>query len=133
MEENTYARPVMVQLLVSITLLHDLPCSSRYAFRNILHPRPQWSNRVSQRPRGSEYPDPRAIRVQISRRSRFLYAVLFSSTMDIIAIVLHSLTDVNLQVFANAATFMAILAIPFVCMNSERKTHAEDRDMAGAK
>jgi hypothetical protein len=53
--------------------------------------------------------------------------------MDIIAIVLHSLTDVNLQVFANAATFMAILAIPFVCMNSERKTHAEDRDMAGAK
>jgi len=63
-----------------------------------------------------------AIRVQMSRRSRLLRAMAFSSSMAIIAIMLHSLTDFNLQVFANAATFMVILAIPFVCMNIERKS-----------
>jgi O-antigen ligase len=64
-----------------------------------------------------------AIRVQMSRRSRLLRAMGFSSGMGIIAIMLHSLTDFNLQIFANAATFMVILALPFVCMNVERKVH----------
>jgi O-antigen ligase len=64
-----------------------------------------------------------AIRVQMSRRSRLLRAMSFSSGMGIIAIMLHSLTDFNLQIFANAATFMVILALPFVCMNVERKVH----------
>jgi O-antigen ligase len=64
-----------------------------------------------------------AIRVQISRRSRLLRAMGFSSGMGIIAIMLHSLTDFNLQIFANAATFMVILALPFVCMRIERKAH----------
>ena len=53
--------------------------------------------------------------------------------MGIIAIMLHSLTDFNPQVFANAVTFTVILAIPFVRMNIERKTQAEDRDKAGAE
>jgi O-antigen ligase len=64
-----------------------------------------------------------AIRVQMSRRSRLLRAMGFSSGMGIIAIMLHSLTDFNLQIFANAATFMVILALPFVCMRIERKAH----------
>jgi O-antigen ligase len=58
-----------------------------------------------------------AIKVQMRLRSRLLQAMGFSSAMAIIAIMLHSLTDFNLQIFANAATFMVILALPFVCMN----------------
>ncbi|MCB1647563.1 MAG: O-antigen ligase family protein [Pseudomonadales bacterium] len=62
-----------------------------------------------------------AIRLQMSRRSRLMRAMGFSSAMAIIAIMLHSLTDFNLQLFATAATFMVILALPFCCMNIEPK------------
>jgi hypothetical protein len=68
-----------------------------------------------------------AIRVQMSRRSRLLLAMGFSWCMGIIAIMLHSLTDFNLQTFANAATFMVIQALPYVCMNIERKVHHGSR------
>jgi len=71
-----------------------------------------------------------AIRVQMSRRSRLLRAMGFSSSMAIIAIMLHSLTDFNLQVFANAATFMVILALPFVCMNIEQQGRPKTRRTA---
>jgi O-antigen ligase len=73
-----------------------------------------------------------AIRVQMSRRSRLLRAMGFSSGMGIIAIMLHSLTDFNLQIFANAATFMVILALPFVCMNVERKVRPGSSRSRGA-
>ena len=58
-----------------------------------------------------------AIRLQVKNRSRLLRAMGFASSMGIIAIMLHSLTDFNLQVFANAATFMVLLALPFICFN----------------
>ena len=58
-----------------------------------------------------------AIRLQVKNRSRLLRAMGFASSMAIIAIMLHSITDFNLQVFANAATFMVILALPFICIN----------------
>ncbi len=58
-----------------------------------------------------------AIRLQVKNRSRLLRAMGFASSMAIIAIMLHSITDFNLQVFANAATFMVILALPFICFN----------------
>jgi O-antigen ligase len=75
-----------------------------------------------------------AIRVQMSRRSRLLRAMGFSSSMAIMAIMLHSLTDFNLQIFANAATFMVILALPFVCMNVERKAPKKtSQDRTNAK
>jgi O-antigen ligase len=61
-----------------------------------------------------------AIRLQVSNRSRLLRAMGFASSMAIIAIMLHSTTDFNLQVFANAATFMVILALPFICLNIDR-------------
>lgn len=62
-----------------------------------------------------------AIRVQISRRSRLMRAMGFASTMAIIAIMMHSITDFNLQIFGNAATFMVILALPYICMNLEKR------------
>jgi O-antigen ligase len=61
-----------------------------------------------------------AIRVQLSRRSRLMRAMGFAATMAIIAIMLHSITDFNLQIFANAATFMVILALPFICLVLEK-------------
>lgn len=64
-----------------------------------------------------------AIRVQMKRRNPFLRAMGFSATMAIISIGLHSATDFNLQIFANAATFVCILAMPWLAMYlpSERK------------
>jgi O-antigen ligase len=50
------------------------------------------------------------IRAQIERRSRFLQGMGFASTMGIVAILLHSFTDFNLQIPANALAFMVILA-----------------------
>jgi O-antigen ligase len=50
------------------------------------------------------------IRAQIERRSRFLQGMGFASTMGIVAILIHSFTDFNLQIPANALAFMVILA-----------------------
>jgi O-antigen ligase len=50
------------------------------------------------------------IRAQIERRSRFLQGMGFASTMGIVALLIHSFTDFNLQIPANALAFMVILA-----------------------
>jgi len=62
-----------------------------------------------------------AIRVQISRRETLMRAMGFSTTMGIISIMLHSTTDFNLQIFANAATFMIILALPYLAISINRQ------------
>jgi O-antigen ligase len=62
-----------------------------------------------------------AVRVQISRRETLMRAMGFSATMAIISILLHSLTDFNLQIFANAATFMFILALPYLAISINRR------------
>jgi len=58
-----------------------------------------------------------AIQVQRKRHNRFYRAMGFSATMALVAIGLHSFADFNLQIFANAATFVCILAMPFLCAN----------------
>lgn len=74
-----------------------------------------------------------AIRLQVKNRSRLLRAMGFASSMGIIAIMLHSLTDFNLQVFANAATFMVLLALPFICFNlaKQNRVAAGGRSVRG--
>lgn len=57
-----------------------------------------------------------AIRVQLMRHNRFYRAMGFSVTMAMISIGLHSTTDFNLQVFSNAATFVCIMAMPWLSM-----------------
>jgi len=57
-----------------------------------------------------------ALRVQITRHNRFYRAMGFSVTMAMISIGLHSSTDFNLQIFANAATFVCIMAMPWLAM-----------------
>jgi O-antigen ligase len=57
-----------------------------------------------------------ALRVQLTRHNRFYRAMGFSVTMAMISIGLHSSTDFNLQIFANAATFVCIMAMPWLAM-----------------
>ena len=57
-----------------------------------------------------------AIRVQTKRRNRFYRAMGFAVTMALVSIGLHSTSDFNLQIFANAATFVCILAMPWLAM-----------------
>ena len=52
-------------------------------------------------------------------------AMGFSSTMGVISIMLHSTTDFNLQIFANAATFMIILALPYLAISIERRRSSQ--------
>jgi O-antigen ligase len=57
-----------------------------------------------------------AFRVQVTRHNRFYRAMGFSVTMAMISIGLHSSSDFNLQIFANAATFVCIMAMPWLAM-----------------
>ncbi len=52
-----------------------------------------------------------AIRAQIKRKNPLMRGIAFSATMAIIALAIHSTVDFNLQIPANAATFMVILAL----------------------
>ncbi len=60
------------------------------------------------------------IRVQFKRNHPFFKAMGFSVTMVLISIAIHSSTDFNLQIFANAATFVCILAMPWLAMHLPR-------------
>ncbi len=63
----------------------------------------------------------KAIRVQIDRRSQLMRAMGFAVMMATISILIHSATDFNLQIPANAATFIVILGIPWIAANAERR------------
>jgi putative inorganic carbon (HCO3(-)) transporter len=52
-----------------------------------------------------------ALRVIVVRRRKLAAAVAFPALMATVALALHSLTDFNLQVPANAATYIALLAL----------------------
>jgi hypothetical protein len=51
----------------------------------------------------------------------------FASMMGIIALLIHSSVDFNLQIPANSATFMVVLALGFIAqhLNSQRR-HTHD-------
>jgi O-Antigen ligase len=54
------------------------------------------------------------------RHSSFMQGVAFSSAMGILSILIHSISDFNLQIPANASLFVALLAIGNI---SRLKTH----------
>lgn len=62
-----------------------------------------------------------AIMVQVKRRSQLMKAMGFAATMAMIAIFIHSWSDFNLQISANAVTFMIILALPYVAATVDRQ------------
>ncbi len=56
-----------------------------------------------------------AISAQIVRRDRLLQGMGFAATMAIIALLIHSAVDFNLQIPANAAMFVILMALAWVC------------------
>ena len=56
-----------------------------------------------------------AIRAQLKRRDRLLQGMGFAATMAIVALLIHSAVDFNLQIPANAAMFVVMLALGWVC------------------
>jgi O-antigen ligase len=57
-----------------------------------------------------------AIRTQLKRGDKLLRGMGFGASMSIIALALHSTVDFNLQIPANAATFMVVLALGWLSM-----------------
>jgi len=49
------------------------------------------------------------------RRSSLMLAMSFSSLMAIIALMIHSTVEYNLQILANSSLFMLLLALPIIC------------------
>ena len=56
-----------------------------------------------------------AIRAQLKRREQLLQGMGFAATMAIVALLIHSAVDFNLQIPANAAMFVVMLALGWVC------------------
>ncbi len=56
-----------------------------------------------------------AVTAQIVRRDRLLQGMGFAATMGIIALLIHSAVDFNLQIPANAAMFVVLMALAWVC------------------
>ncbi len=56
-----------------------------------------------------------AVGAQIARRDRLLQGMGFAATMAIIALLIHSAVDFNLQIPANAAMFVVLMALAWVC------------------
>ena len=65
-----------------------------------------------------------ALRTQYVRRNPLCRGLSFSVLMCIIALLIHSLVEFNLQIPANAATFMVILALGWVTAYLPRTTHS---------
>jgi len=62
-----------------------------------------------------------AIQIQRSRRTRLYKGAGFAVTMTIFWAAIHSTTDFNLQIPANALTLVSILALAFICRGLPRK------------
>jgi putative inorganic carbon (HCO3(-)) transporter len=56
-----------------------------------------------------------ALRAQLKRRDPLLQGMGFAATMAIVALLIHSAVDFNLQIPANAAMFVVMLALGWVC------------------
>ncbi|NOU01312.1 MAG: O-antigen ligase family protein [Gallionella sp.] len=56
------------------------------------------------------------------RRDPLMRGMAFASMMGMIALMIHSTVDFNLQIPANAATFMVILALAWIALNLDKRT-----------
>lgn len=61
-----------------------------------------------------------ALRVQLTRHSRLLQAMGFATMMGVFALAIHSTADFNLQIHANAVTFITLTALPFIAATLDR-------------
>ena len=70
-----------------------------------------------------------ALQALYYRRDGLMRGMAFSSVMGTIALLIHGTVDFNLQIPANAATFMVILALGWIALNLER--HHKNRQSGG--
>jgi len=63
-----------------------------------------------------------AIQTMRKRRTLLFQAIAFAPVMAIIAMLLHSTVDFNLQIPANAATFVIIISVSWVVRYMPRKS-----------
>lgn len=68
-----------------------------------------------------------AIRAQMKRKDTLMRGIAFSCTMAVIALAIHSTVDFNLQIPANAATFMVILALGQISLHQQSKKRRSSR------
>ena len=71
-----------------------------------------------------------AIRAQLKRRDRLLQGMGFAAAMAIVALLIHSAVDFNLQIPANAAMFVVMLALGWVCRYWDPMAAQGDRNRA---
>ena len=57
-----------------------------------------------------------ALRAQYLRRDPVMRGVSFAAMMGILALMIHSSVDFNLQIPANALTFMQLLAFAWISL-----------------
>jgi O-antigen ligase len=72
-----------------------------------------------------------ALRAQINRRDPLMRGISFGALMAIIALGMHSTVDFNLQIPANALTFMLLLAFAWISLyhrNPEKLRSNKDED-----
>lgn len=60
------------------------------------------------------------------RRDPLMRGMAFASIMGIIALLIHSTVDFNLQIPANAATFMVILALGWIALSLDKRSSGTD-------
>ncbi len=74
-----------------------------------------------------------AVKVLVERRDPLARGVAFGCTMGIVALMIHSWVDFNLQIPANALTFVVLLALGWVAHALERHhTGADDEQFESA-
>jgi hypothetical protein len=61
-----------------------------------------------------------AIKVQRERSTALYRGACFAVTMTLVWAAIHSTTDFNLQIPANALTFVTILALAFITRDLQR-------------
>ena len=69
-----------------------------------------------------------ALRAQISRRDPLMRAISFGAMMEIIALGMHSTVDFNLQIPANALTFMLVLAFAWISLHHRPPGRSQSND-----
>lgn len=57
-----------------------------------------------------------AMKALYSRRDRLMRGMAFAAVMGIVALLIHSTVDFNLQIPANSATFMVVLALGWIAL-----------------
>lgn len=72
-----------------------------------------------------------ALKALYRRHDSLMRGMAFASIMGIIAMLIHSTVDFNLQIPANAATFMIVLALGWIALNLEKQSGSNTAGQRG--